>query len=52
MNIMFPGLDRLADQDTIREKVMDIPPQNCITRDNVRNGQQSSPPKANSSASS
>jgi regulator of protease activity HflC (stomatin/prohibitin superfamily) len=35
MNIMFPGLDRLADQDTIREKVMDIPPQNCITRDNV-----------------
>jgi regulator of protease activity HflC (stomatin/prohibitin superfamily) len=35
LNIMVPGFDRMAYQDTIREKVMDIPPQNCITRDNV-----------------
>jgi regulator of protease activity HflC (stomatin/prohibitin superfamily) len=35
LNLMIPGLDRMAYQDTIREKVMDIPPQNCITRDNV-----------------
>ncbi|MCU0551227.1 MAG: SPFH/Band 7/PHB domain protein [Leptolyngbya sp. Prado105] len=35
LNFVFPGLDRLAFQETIREKVLDIPPQGCITRDNV-----------------
>ncbi|MBD2020673.1 paraslipin [Leptolyngbya sp. FACHB-36] len=32
---IIPVLDRVAYQDTIREKVLDIPPQPCITRDNV-----------------
>jgi regulator of protease activity HflC (stomatin/prohibitin superfamily) len=35
MNFVIPGLDRVAFQETIREKVLDIPPQPCITRDNV-----------------
>ncbi|BAU12265.1 hypothetical protein LEP3755_27940 [Leptolyngbya sp. NIES-3755] len=35
LNFMLPGLDRIAFQETIREKVLDIPPQGCITRDNV-----------------
>ncbi|MGG6266941.1 SPFH domain-containing protein [Leptolyngbya sp. AN03gr2] len=35
LNFVFPGLDRVAFQETIREKVLDIPPQGCITRDNV-----------------
>jgi regulator of protease activity HflC (stomatin/prohibitin superfamily) len=35
LNIVFPVLDRIAYQETIREKVLDIPPQGCITRDNV-----------------
>lgn len=35
MNFVFPVLDRIVYQETIREKVLDIPPQQCITRDNV-----------------
>lgn len=35
LNFVLPGLDRVAFQETIREKVLDIPPQGCITRDNV-----------------
>jgi regulator of protease activity HflC (stomatin/prohibitin superfamily) len=35
LNFVVPGLDRVAYQGTIRERVLDIPPQNCITRDNV-----------------
>jgi regulator of protease activity HflC (stomatin/prohibitin superfamily) len=35
LNFMVPVIDRAAFQETIREKVLDIPPQNCITRDNV-----------------
>jgi regulator of protease activity HflC (stomatin/prohibitin superfamily) len=35
LNFVVPVLDRVAYQETIREKVLDIPPQNCITRDNV-----------------
>ncbi len=35
LNFVIPGLDRVAFQETIREKVLDIPPQGCITRDNV-----------------
>ncbi|MEP0868794.1 SPFH/Band 7/PHB domain protein [Trichocoleus desertorum AS-A10] len=34
-NFVFPGLDRVVFKETIREKVLDIPPQQCITRDNV-----------------
>lgn len=35
INFVFPFVDRIAYQQTIREKVLDIPPQQCITRDNV-----------------
>jgi len=35
LNLVIPVLDRVAYQETIREKVLDIPPQQCITRDNV-----------------
>jgi regulator of protease activity HflC (stomatin/prohibitin superfamily) len=35
LSFLVPGLDRIAYQGTIRERVIDIPPQNCITRDNV-----------------
>jgi regulator of protease activity HflC (stomatin/prohibitin superfamily) len=35
LNFVIPVLDRIAFQETIREKVLDIPPQPCITRDNV-----------------
>jgi regulator of protease activity HflC (stomatin/prohibitin superfamily) len=35
MSLVIPGLDRVAYRETIRERVLDIPPQNCITRDNV-----------------
>ncbi|MDY6805548.1 MAG: SPFH domain-containing protein [Cyanobacteriota bacterium] len=35
LNFVVPFLDRVAYQETIREKVLDIPPQQCITRDNV-----------------
>ena len=35
LNFTAPFLDRIAYQETIREKVLDIPPQSCITRDNV-----------------
>jgi regulator of protease activity HflC (stomatin/prohibitin superfamily) len=35
MNFVIPVLDRIAYRETIRERVLDIPPQNSITRDNV-----------------
>ncbi|MGQ4647477.1 SPFH domain-containing protein [Lyngbya aestuarii] len=35
LNFLLPVLDRVVFQETIREKVIDIPPQQCITRDNV-----------------
>ncbi|NDJ17641.1 SPFH domain-containing protein [Myxacorys almedinensis] len=35
LNFVIPVFDRVAYRETIREKVLDIPPQNCITRDNV-----------------
>ncbi len=35
LNFVAPFIDRVAFQDTIREKVLDIPPQPSITRDNV-----------------
>lgn len=35
LNFTMPFLERIAYQETIREKVLDIPPQQCITRDNV-----------------
>jgi regulator of protease activity HflC (stomatin/prohibitin superfamily) len=35
LNYIIPVLDRVAYKQTIRERVLDIPPQQCITRDNV-----------------
>ncbi len=35
LNLLVPVLDRVVFSETIREKVLDIPPQQCITRDNV-----------------
>ncbi|AHB88802.1 putative stomatin/prohibitin-family membrane protease subunit YbbK [Thermosynechococcus sp. NK55a] len=35
LNLIVPLLERVAFEETIREKVLDIPPQQCITRDNV-----------------
>ncbi|MGB5596648.1 MAG: SPFH domain-containing protein [Crocosphaera sp.] len=35
LNFVFPFIDRVVYKGTIREKVIDIPPQSCITKDNV-----------------
>ncbi|MBD2090423.1 SPFH/Band 7/PHB domain protein [Microcoleus sp. FACHB-1515] len=35
LNFTMPFVDRVVYQQTIRERVLDIPPQQCITRDNV-----------------
>lgn len=35
LNFVIPFADRVVFLETIREKVLEIPPQQCITRDNV-----------------
>jgi regulator of protease activity HflC (stomatin/prohibitin superfamily) len=35
LNYVLPFIERVSFQQTIRERVIDIPPQQCITRDNV-----------------
>lgn len=35
LNFVMPFFDKVVYKETIREKVIDIPPQKCITRDNV-----------------
>jgi regulator of protease activity HflC (stomatin/prohibitin superfamily) len=35
INLLLPFVDKIVYKETIREKVLDIPPQQCITRDNV-----------------
>lgn len=35
LNFVLPFVDRVAYKETIREKVLDVPPQPCITKDNV-----------------
>lgn len=35
LNFIAPFIDKVVYRETIREKVLDIPPQKCITRDNV-----------------
>jgi len=35
LRFTVPFVERIAYQETIRERVIDIPPQQCITRDNV-----------------
>ncbi|BAC09736.1 SPFH domain-containing protein [Thermosynechococcus vestitus] len=34
-SLIWPVFERVVFEETIREKVLDIPPQQCITRDNV-----------------
>lgn len=35
LNFTIPFIDKMVYKQTIREKVLDVPPQQCITRDNV-----------------
>ncbi|MGH2413050.1 MAG: SPFH domain-containing protein [Microcystaceae cyanobacterium] len=35
LNLIVPFIDKVVYRGTIREKVLDIPPQSCITSDNV-----------------
>ncbi len=35
LNFVVPFIDKIVYKDTIREKVLDVPAQSCITRDNV-----------------
>jgi regulator of protease activity HflC (stomatin/prohibitin superfamily) len=35
LNFVTPFIDKVVFQGTIRERVLDVPPQSCITRDNV-----------------
>jgi regulator of protease activity HflC (stomatin/prohibitin superfamily) len=35
LNLVVPFVDKIVYKETIKEKVLDIPPQACITRDNV-----------------
>lgn len=35
LNFIFPFVDRIVYRETIRERVIDISPQSCITKDNV-----------------
>jgi regulator of protease activity HflC (stomatin/prohibitin superfamily) len=36
LHLLIPFVDRVAYRHEIREQVIDIPPQNCITRDNIQ----------------
>ena len=35
LNYTIPFIDRVVYKQTVRERVLDVPPQQCITRDNV-----------------
>ena len=35
LNVTVPFIERMVYKETVREKVLDVPPQQCITRDNV-----------------
>jgi len=35
LHIIFPAVENIVFRETIREKVIDVPPQQCITSDNV-----------------
>ena len=35
LNFTLPFVDRVVYKQTVRERVLDVPPQQCITRDNV-----------------
>lgn len=35
LNFVVPFLDKIVYKDTTRDKILDVPPQSCITKDNV-----------------
>jgi len=35
LNFIVPVIDKVVFKQTVRERVLDVPPQSCITRDNV-----------------
>lgn len=35
-HLVIPGLQRVVDKHTLKEEVIDVPPQVCITKDNVQ----------------
>ncbi|NER83396.1 MAG: SPFH/Band 7/PHB domain protein [Leptolyngbya sp. SIO1D8] len=35
LNFITPVIDKMVFKQTVRERVLDVPPQSCITRDNV-----------------
>jgi regulator of protease activity HflC (stomatin/prohibitin superfamily) len=35
LSFVLPGVEKVVSQESLRERVLDIPPQQCITRDNV-----------------
>lgn len=35
LSVVIPGMERVVSHESLKERVLDIPPQQCITRDNV-----------------
>ena len=35
LSFVLPGVEKVVSRESLRERVLDIPPQQCITRDNV-----------------
>jgi regulator of protease activity HflC (stomatin/prohibitin superfamily) len=35
LSLVIPGVERVVSHESLKERVLDIPPQQCITRDNV-----------------
>ncbi len=35
LSILLPGVERVVSHESLKERVLDIPPQQCITKDNV-----------------
>ncbi|MCP9839745.1 paraslipin [Synechococcus sp. J7-Johnson] len=35
LSLVIPGMERVVSHESLKERVLDIPPQQCITRDNV-----------------
>ena len=35
LSILLPGLEKVVSHESLKERVLDIPPQQCITKDNV-----------------